>query len=205
MWVYVAVWEVQTGEVEQLAVGDPVDRLGVRATFWDLEPTEEDDAILELRGPTPSGEQSPFYRLVGTVEWTCEPHSLVVRVGDFSVLAEPRAVGLAEDTDLDGKPLEPLMPDVRLPEVGERVALVARLSSMLHYESDAYGYPDVRRDWKVRGLKVEHRELVPSPAYPGGSEPGRILKVVAIPRMLRWADAPRRGHASYLLDLVPSP
>jgi hypothetical protein len=96
------------------------------------------------------------------------------------------------------------MPEVRLPQVGERVALVTGLSSMLHYEPDAFGYPDVSRPWTVRGLKVEHREVVPSPAYPGGSEPGRILRVVDIPRMLRWADAPRRGHASYLLDLAPT-
>jgi hypothetical protein len=198
--VYVAVWEVQTGEVEQLAVGDIVERLGVRATFWDLAPSTESVGLVELPGATPSGERSPHYRVVGTVDWTCEPHSLVVRVGSFSVLAEPRAVGLAEDI---GPPLEPLVPEVRLPEIGERVSLVASLSAMLNYESDAFGYPDVSRDWRVAGLKVEHRELVPSPAYPGGSEPGRILRVVPIPRMLRWADAPRQGHASYLLDLVP--
>jgi hypothetical protein len=204
VWVYVAVWEVQTGEVEQLAVGDTVERLGVRASFWDLEPTEEREGIVALPGATPSGERSPHYRLVGTVTWTRDPHSLVVRIGTFSLLAEPRAIGLAEDARPDGSPLEPLMPEVRLPEVGQRVALVARLSSMLHYEPDAFGYPDVSRDWTVAGLKVEHRELVPSPAYPGGSEPGRILRVVPIPRMLRWADAPRQGHASYLLDLVPT-
>lgn len=203
--MYVAVWEVQTGEVEQLAVGDVVARLGVRATFWDLEPTDEPEGVLELRGPTPSGEHSPHYRLVGTVDWTREPHSLVLRVGQFAVVAEPRAVGLVEDAGPDRSPLEPLMPEVRLPDVGQRMAVVASLSSMLHYEPDAFGYPDISRDWRVRGLKVEHRELVPSPAYPGGSEPGRILRVVAIPRMLRWADAPREGHASYLLDLVPSP
>ena len=202
VWVYVAAWEVQTGEVKQLAVGDRVERLGVRATFWDLEPTRADEGYVELPGPTPSGDLSPFYRLVGTVEWTCEPHSLVVRVGMFSVLAEPMPVGRADDAESEG--LEPLMPDVRLPQVGERVALVAGLSSMLHYEPDAFGYPDVSRPWTVRGLKVEHREVVPSPAYPGHSEPGRILRVVEIPRMLRWADAPRRGHASYLLDLAPT-
>jgi hypothetical protein len=202
VWVYVAVWEVQTGEVKQLAVGDRVERLGVRATFWDLEPTTADEGYGELPGPTPSGDQSPFYRLVGTVEWTCEPYSLVVRVGTFRVLAEPMPVGRPDDAENQG--LEPLMPEVRLPQVGERVALVAGLSSMLHYEPDAFGYPDVSGPWTVRGLKVEHRELVPSPAYPGGSEPGRILRVVEIPRMLRWADAPRRGHASYLLDLAPT-
>jgi hypothetical protein len=205
VWVYVAVWEVQTGEVEQLAVGDKLRRLGVRATFWDLQPTDKDEAVHELRGAAPSGEKSPYYRVVGTVAWTREPHSLVLRVGSFSVLAEPQAIGpAAEDVGPDEPPLEPLMPEVRLPEVGDRVALVARLSSMLHYEPEAYGYPDVSRDWKVRGLRVEHREVVPTPAYPGTGEPGRILRVVEIPRMLRWADVPREGHASYLLDLVPT-
>lgn len=201
--MYVAVWEVQTGEVEQLAVGDAVEQLGVRATFWDLEPTAEDEGVLGLPGPTPSGEDSPFYRLVGTVVWTREPHSLVVRVKSFSVLAEPRAVGGAGRLPTSGPPLEALVPEVRLPEIGQRVSLVASLSSVLPYEPEAYGYPDVSRDWKVRGLRVEHRELVPS-THPGGSEPGRILRVVEIPRMLRWGDAPRSGHASYLLDLVPS-
>jgi hypothetical protein len=204
VWVYVAVWEVQTGEVRQLAVGDRVERLGVRATFWDLEPSGGVEGVRRLSGPTPSGEESPYYRLVGTVEWTREPHSLVARVGSFSVLAEPHAIRAIDSAGPDTHPLEPLMPEVRLPDVGQRVALVASLSSMLHYEPDAFGYPDVSRDWRVRALQVEHRELVPSPASPGGSEPGRILRVVPIPRMLRWADAPRQGHASYLLDLVPS-
>lgn len=205
VWVYVAVWEVQTGEIDQLAVGDAVERLGVRATFWDLQPTDEREGIVALPGATPSGERSPHYRVVGTVDWTREPHSLVLRVGTFSLLAEPRAVGLAEDTRPEGSPpLEPLEPAVRLPEVGQRAAVIASLSSMLNYETDAYGYPDVSRDWTVAGLKVEHRELVPSSAYPGGTEPGRIVRVVPIPRMLRWADAPRKGHARYLLDLVPT-
>jgi hypothetical protein len=204
VWVNIALWEVQTGEVEQLAIGDKVEGLGVRATFWDLEPTDHDEGVLELRGLTPSGEAAPYYRVMGTVMWTREPHSLVLRVGSFSVVAEPHAVGVSDDDTPDSPALEPLVPEVRLPEVGERVALVARLSKMLHYEPEAFGYPDVSREWAVRGLRVEHREVVPSPAYPGGSEPGRILRVVEIPRMLRWADAPRQGHASYLLDLVPT-
>lgn len=205
MWVYVAVWEVQTGELEQLAVGDLVQRLGVRATFWNLEPTDDEEGVVELTGPTPAGAESPHYRIVGTVDWTMEPHSLAVRVGEFSVVAEPQAVGVAHHAAHGERPVEALVPEVRLPAVGDRVALVATLSSMLPYEPEAYGYPDVSRDWCVRALRVEHRELVPSPAHPQGSEPGRIVRVVEIPRMLRWADAPRQGHASYLLDLVATP
>jgi hypothetical protein len=202
VWVYVAVWAVQTGEVEQLHVGDVVEQLGVRATFWTLEQTDLGDGVVELLGPDPSGDASPHYRVVGTVAWTREPHTLVVSVGTFEVLAEPQAIGPPDSWGPDGAPLEPVFPYVGLPAVGDRVALVATLSSILDYEPDAFGYPDVSADWSVRGLRVEHRELVPSPAFPGGSEPGRIVRVVEIPRMLRWADAPRHGHASYLLDLV---
>lgn len=205
MWVRVAVWEVQTGEVSQLGVGDTIERLGVRATFWTLEPSDDDDGVTELPGPDPSGDESPYYRVVGTVAWTCEPHSLMVSVGSFRLVAEPMAVGVTDPLPWDEPPLEPVLPEVGLPAVGDRVALVARLSSMLEYEPDAFGYPDVSRDWVVRRLRVEHRELVTSSAYPRGSEPGRVLRVVDIPRMLRWADAPRDGHASYLLDVVPTP
>lgn len=205
MWVRVAVWEVQTGEVSQLGVGDTIARLGVRATFWTLEPSDEDDGVSELPGADPSGDDAPYYRVVGTVAWTCEPHSLVVTVGSFQLVAEPMAVGTADLYRRHEPPLEPVLPYVGLPDVGDRVALVARLTSMLEYESDAFGYPDVGREWLVRRLRVEHRELVSSTAYPRGSEPGRILRVVEIPRMLRWADAPRDGHASYLVDVVPTP
>lgn len=205
VWVRVAVWEVQTGEVSQLSVGDTIERLGVRATFWTLEPSDEDDGVAELAGSDPAGEESPYYRVVGRVTWTCEPHSLVVSVGPVRLVAEPMAVGAVETPRQHELPLDPVLPDVGLPEVGDRVALVARLSSMLEYEPDAFGYPDVSRAWVVRRLRVEHRELVASSAYPRGSEPGRILRVVDIPRMLRWADAPRDSHASYLVDVVPTP
>jgi hypothetical protein len=202
MWVYVAVWEVQTGEVQQLGVGDTLGRLGVRATFWTLEPTDEEEGVIELTGPNPSGDASSHHRVVGTVAWAREPHSVAVTVGSFQLMAEPQPVGVSDSFGPEGHPLEPVFPEVGLPEVGDRIALVATLSSMLDYEFDAFGYPDVSHDWSVRGLRVEHRELVPSPAYPGGTEPGQIVRVVDIPRMLRWADAPRDRHASYLLDLV---
>jgi hypothetical protein len=203
MWVYVAVWEVQTGEVRQLGVGDHLERLGVRATFWTLERSDEDSGVTELPGPNPSGDHSPYHRVVGTVVWVREPHSLVVDVGPFHLLAEPPPVGVDASSGSEASGLEPVFPDVGLPSVGARVALVARLTSMLDYEFDAFSYPDVTHDWSVRGLRLEHRELVPSTAYPGGTEPGPIMRVVEIPRMLRWADAPRDCHAGYLLDLVP--
>ena len=192
MWVYVAVWEVQTGEVEQLAVGDVINGLGVRASFWTLEQTEDEEGVAELPGPDPSGDASPHYRVTGTVVWTRDAHSLVLRVGSFTLLAEPLAVWAADAYGANGPP-----------DVGHRVAVVATLSSMLDYEPDAFGYPDVSTHWSLRGLRVEHRELVPSPAYASGDVPGRILRVMEIPRMLRWADAPRDCHGSYLLDLVP--
>src|SRR3982751_6036527 len=102
MWVYVAVWEVQTGEVQQLGVGDTLDGLGVRASFWTLEQSEEDEGVVELPGPNPSGDASPHYRVVGTVAWTREPHSLVVSVASFQLVAEPTAVPRADSFGPNG-------------------------------------------------------------------------------------------------------
>ena len=80
MWVYVAVWEVQTGEVRQLGVGDTLEHLGVRATFWTLEPSDEAEGVTQLPFPNPSGDPSPHHRVVGTVAWVREPQAIHITV-----------------------------------------------------------------------------------------------------------------------------
>jgi hypothetical protein len=188
VWTYLDVWLVQTGEIPQLAVGDTLEALAVRAMWSTIDPTEMDEGVSETSASALPGEDAPRHLLVGTVTWRRPPRVLAVRVGSFEVLAEP-CVGGAE---------------ARLPEVGQRVAMDVSAYAVPDYEIEADDLPDVRRDWSVRGLRVEHRELVSSAAHPGSSEPGRVLKVVQIPHMLRWADAPRGTHAGYLLDLAPA-
>jgi hypothetical protein len=187
VWTYLDVWLVQTGEIPQLALGDTLGSLAVRAVWSTITATDEDEGVGDAPTSARGDEGSPRHRLVGTVTWRREPRLLAVRIGSFEVLAEPRSTVAAP-----------------LPEVGERVALEASAYAVPDYEIEADDLPDVRRDWSVRGLRVEHRELVDSMTHPGSTEPGRIVKVVEIPHMLRWADAPRGAHAGYLLDLVPT-
>jgi hypothetical protein len=201
VWTHLPVWVVQTGEVPQLSIGDTWEHLAVRATWSSMRPADQDDGIVPLAADT--GE-TPRYGVTGLVTWTRPPRSLVVGTGSCDLLVEPEAVGRATEPGPNGPPLEPVFPDVDLPHPGERRSFeMTSCSAMLDYEIEAFGYPDVRRDWRVCGIKVEHRELLASPAYPGGSEPGRVLRVQTISRMLRWADAARREHASYLVDVQP--
>src|ERR687886_476520 len=66
------------------------------------------------------------------------PHgSGVLAAADISGSA-PRAVGPLEPTTPGDHPLEPAFPEVGLPAVGDRVSLVATMSSMLDYEFDAF-------------------------------------------------------------------
>jgi hypothetical protein len=188
VWTYLDVWLVQTGEIPQLAVGDLVEDLAVRVVWSSLESTDAGDDLVEAVG-SESDVHSPRHRLVGTVTWRREPRLLALKAGAFEVLAEPRAIGATPSA---------------LPQVGERVAVEGAAYAVPDYEIEADELPDLRRTWSVRGLRVEHRELVSSMAHPGSTEPGRIVKVVEIPHMLRWADAPRGAHAGYLLDLVPA-
>ena len=188
MWTHLASWLVKSGEVSQLELGDTFREVSVRASCWSFTEALGPDGLALRPAPDPTGEPSLHYAVTGEVVWRREPDSMLVRVGDLALVVEPR---------------EGASPVERLPEVGERVTALATLDVMGTYEIDAFDYPDVRRDWLVRGLKVEHRELVTSPAFPDTREPGHILRIDDIPQMLRWADATSRDHATYVLDLEP--
>jgi hypothetical protein len=187
MWTHLAPWLVKTGEVPQLEVGDTLRGAGVHASCWSLVEASGPEGITELQGDDPAGDRSPHYELTGTVARLTEGSpEVVLRVQGLGLLAGPRAEGCAAG--------------FRLPEVGRLATAVARLEALALYDA---GAPDVRRDWLVCAIKVEHRALVPSPRYPGQTEPGAIVRVDDISRMLRWADASAKDHASYLLDLEP--
>jgi len=68
------------------------------------------------------------------------------------------------------------------------------------HEWDAFELPDLRRDWRVNGVKAEHRSLVPK--GDGGSVPGEVRAVFDLDRMRRWEDQPgSRLMVSYVVDL----
>lgn len=188
VWTHLASWLVKSGEVPQLEPGDTFPGIAVRAACWSVTRAEGPHGLELASRPDPTGEPSLHYAITGDVEWSREPGSMLLRVGDRAFVAERRERQAA---------------GFELPAVGERVTVLATLEVMGAYETEAFDYPDVRRDWLVSRLRLEHRELVASPDFPDTREPGPIIRIDDIPQMLRWADASGRDHTTYLLDLEP--
>ena len=75
------------------------------------------------------------------------------------------------------------------------------------YEWDAFGLPDLRSDWQVLRLKVEHTQ--PRGAQGGPEDvlacpPGAVLRSFEIDQMNRWDDDRDPAiQAWYVLDLLP--
>jgi hypothetical protein len=127
----------------------------------------------------------------------------VVDLGGLELVAEPRAAHVVALPGGGTGSAEPVASAGPLLEVGGRVSMVASLAAMLAFETEAYGYPDLRRPWQVDAIRVEHRELVWLEG--GASKAGAITRVDEIDEMLRWSDLTRKEFGSYLLDLTPLP
>jgi hypothetical protein len=76
------------------------------------------------------------------------------------------------------------------------------------YEWDAFGLPDLRSDWYVRRLKIEHSQIDDVSSDPGrvlAGHPGKVLHTSEIEKMSRWDDdRDPTIMAWYLLDLAPA-
>jgi len=150
---------------------------------------------------TPPETLPPHYELTGTVEWAREPSTLLLRVGTVRVLAEPNSFRTVRTASGEVAGAEPYSPSFWVPAIGTRVTAVCRLEVMADYETDAFAFPDIRRDWRVRKVLVEHRSRVQPTTGGGDSIVGRVVRVDTIDRMRRWADENGRDHVTYCLDL----
>jgi hypothetical protein len=75
--------------------------------------------------------------------------------------------------------------------VGSRVTAQCTFSVVADYEWDAFGMPDLRTDWYVRRLAIEHRQVDAAPGRPEEDfvgPPGKALRSFEIERMNRWDD-----------------
>jgi hypothetical protein len=90
---------------------------------------------------------------------------------------------------------------------GSRVTAQCMLSVVADYEWDAFGLPDLRSDWHVRRLKIEHRQIDDVPDGPGralAGHLGKVLRTFEIENMSRWEDdRDSTIMAWYVLDLAP--
>lgn len=60
------------------------------------------------------------------------------------------------------------------------------------------GFPELRADWRVRGLRIERRATAPLEL-----QKSKILRVDAVDHLKRWADEGLGDRITYLLDLDP--
>jgi hypothetical protein len=205
VWAHLQNWIVQDGEIPELHSGSTLHDQGLRASCWSIEESQAPEGYTELAGPDPSGDRAPHYELIGTVEWGQEPSSVALRVGDFRVLAEPASFRQVPGTSPEQFVLERFSSDFVVPPVGTRASIVCKLEVLADYETDdEFGIPDIRRDWVVRHLKLQHRALVPISGRAREHKVGKVLRVDVIERMRRWADATGDDHVTYLLDLQPT-
>jgi hypothetical protein len=197
MWVYMETWIVQDGAPE-LARGEPLRGVGLRAECRSLGPARTAaDGITEFVDPDgPQGPGSHRYELTGVAGHAEDVLSergpvgaeFVITAGDQAFVA--RTAGPAAEV-----------------AVGSRVTAQCTFSVVADYEWDAFGLPDLRTDWYVRGLAIEHRLVDDTPSGAGGvlvGPPGTVLRSFEIERMSRWDDDRIPGiMAWYLLDLTP--
>lgn len=202
VWAHLQNWIVQDGEIPELHLGSTLHDRGLRASCWSIEESRAPEGCTELAGPDPSGDGAPHYELTGTVEWGREPSSVLLRVGNFRVLTEPGSFRRVPGTPAEEFALERFSPDFFVPAPGTRVTVVCRLEVLAGYETDdEFGVFDIRRDWVVRRLKLQHRALVPVPGRERARRVDNVLRVEDIERMHRWADDTGDDAVTYLLDL----
>ena len=201
MWVYMETWIINDGAAE-LARGSHLRGVGLRASCLSVGPARTvADGIAELADPRARQEPASHrYELTGMAGPAADVHAgdgpgrrhtgseFVITAGDQAFVA--RAAGPAS-----------------MVAAGSRVTAQCTLSVVADYEWDAFGLPDLRSDWFVHRLKIEHRQIDHVPGAPGralAGQPGKVLRSFEIERMSRRDDDPDPAiMAWYLLDLAP--
>jgi hypothetical protein len=201
MWVYMATWIVQDGAPE-LGRGSYLPGVGLRAGCLSVGPPRAlADGIAELvdrgGGQRPGGHVYELTGLAGAArdvyagDGPAERQAgseFVITAGDQAFTA--RATGPASEVP-----------------AGSRVTAQCMLSVVADYEWDAFGLPDLRSDWHVLRLKIEHRQIDDAPGGPGralAGPSGEVLRSFEIEQMSRWNDdRDPTIRAWYVLDLIP--
>lgn len=200
MWVYMATWIVQDGAPE-LGRGSLLRGAGLRAHCASVDPARaRADGITGLvdgGSVRPGGHAYELTGLAGVArdvfagDGPAEHHAaseFLITAGDLGYIAWAggRASRIA---------------------AGSRITAPCTLSMVADYEWDAFGLPDLRSDWRVLGLKVEHtqaHDAQGSPVDVVACPPGAVLRSFEIDQMSRWDDdRDPTISAWYALDLLP--
>jgi hypothetical protein len=200
MWVYMATWIIQDGAPE-LGRGSLLRGTGLRANCASVDPAGvRADGITELvdgGGVRPGGHAYELTGLAGDAQDVFAGNGpperpvaseFLITAGDLGYIAwaAAPASGIA---------------------AGSRITAPCTLSVVADYEWDAFGLADLRSDWQVLRLKVEHTQLHDPHGRPVdvlACPPGAALRSIEIDQMSRWDDDRDPGvTAWYVLDLLP--
>jgi hypothetical protein len=199
VWVHMETWLVQE-EAAGVVRGSQLRWVGLRADCLSLGPARTVvDGIEERAAPRGHGARCHRYDLTGTAGPAADVYTGVgpgQRVGsEFVITAGDQAFAA-----LTAQPASMIA-------TGSRLTVQCTLSVMADYEWEAFGLPDLRRDWCVRRLKIEYRQVGHFPVGPGhplARHPGNVLRTWEIENTSQRADDPDPAiTACYLLDLVP--
>ena len=177
MWVYMETWIVHDGAPE-LGRGSSLPGVGLRADCLSVGPPGTlVDGIAELAdhggSPWPGGHFHELTGLAGAArdvysgEGPAHGHAgseFVIATGDLAFMA--RTAGRAS-----------------VVAAGSRVTAQCMLSVVADYEWDAFGLPDLRSDWYVRRLKIEHTQIDDVAGGPGlalAGHSGKVLRTFEI-------------------------
>jgi hypothetical protein len=154
---------------------------GVRASGR-AEPAVGAEGLRQVEGPDPDGYESATYLLTGMPTWERpETWEWVIQSGGIEVIAH----------------LSNMYPP---PVLGKLVTVRCSLSVIPEYEWLEFGLPNVRRDWTVDAIRIQHRALE---LHEDGWHPTHVVETEDLEEMHRWTDE-RADHGSvYLLDLRP--
>jgi hypothetical protein len=201
MWVYMDTWIIGDGAAG-LARGSYLRGVGLRAGCLSVGPARTAaDGIAELADPRAGQEPASHrYELTGVAGPAVDVYAgdgpWRRHVGlEFAITAGDQAF-----VALTAGPASAVA-------AGSRVTAQCTFSVVAGYEWDAFGLPDLRSDWYVRRLKIEHRQVdqvAGGPGRPLAGRPGKVLRSFEIERMSRRdEDHDPAIMAWYLLDLVP--
>lgn len=177
--------DVGDGIIAEYRAGDTYTDIGLGLGCWDVRDAPGPDGVVRREGTDPDGFATAHYDVSGVVDWVREDvyPEVVLRFGDQEILAQGEALrGM-----LFGS--------------GSRVCAHGALRVVGDYEWEAFGIPDLRRDWLIRRIRLQHRAL---PLRAGlGHGPADVVKLVDVDHIDRAASYAPGVQLSYLLDLTP--
>ena len=199
MWVYMVTWIVQDGAPE-LGRGSYLPGVGLRA---------------DCR-PTASAWARPGHRWMASRNWRIAPAATCMNSSDWPGLpgmctpARGLRSGMPAEfviTTGDQAFIARTAGRASVVAAGSRFTAQCMLSVVADYEWDAFGLPDLRSDWYVRRLKIEHSQIDDVASDPGralAGHSGMVLRTFEIENMSRRDDdRDSTIKAWYLLDLAP--